>query len=86
MITVTVKQKDNDCKVIDDPKTNYYCGRCPHEDACAYFQRQLESLELEGTSQDYWANADIDQLNPIDCSVETWLSIYARNPDLLSRG
>jgi len=61
----------NDCKaLIDNPKTNYYCGRCPHEDGCAYFQRQLE-LELEGTSQDYRAN------------VETWLSIYARNPDLL---
>lgn len=71
----------SECRVIDEGTDRiYYCGHCPYEDDCPHFQRLL----LDGHEErDEGDDADLDQLDPVDCDVETWVAIYARNPDLL---
>jgi len=68
----------SECRVLDEGRVHLYCGICPYQDSCQYFQQLPEVIERDDDS-----DADLDQCDPVDCSAETWLEIYAKNPDLL---
>lgn len=73
----------SECRVIDEGTDRvHHCGRCPYEDDCQYFQ-QLSKVREVHEEDDWLGDADLDQLNPVDCDAETWAAIYAENPDLL---
>lgn len=54
-----------------------YCQAHP-ERAESFFGEIVEEYADEPS--------DLDQENPVDCSVEAWLEIYNRNPELAERG
>ena len=70
----------SDCKALDRKEGHLYsCAfYCKYKEDCAHFAK-IEA-EYHG---DYTDNSDLDQSNPVDCSADTWLGIYSRNPDLL---